>query len=562
MKKEFDLVTEQRVLDTRAALEAGRLHVPPELEPVMRELISAPLTMTGLVDTTLLSEEAIAFARSAGMALAHANRQPEQGDVLEPMSEVQSSLFELFGQLFAALTGKAAHLVDDENEIRERMLWRLKHEPQLFANAVNSAVDHLVAFYGRNATRMFTYAKTTGGMRLVTGGQRTFGPSALQAVRITGLYADTQLIPDPIYPYLVADLHLNAVHLQLALTLFHILQLRPLVDAELPVPPLVVFPSFEEQLLERDAHTKLGIEDLALRILGPVCDGEISSIDDLFEYARDHDERFSESLLAAQLFIPPNGSPGKMLTPEAAVRQYFAELEGRRSSTLLAQMKTLPTGVLLMNGVMERLGPIYHLMENASEFKAQPLLSQAAHWHYFEKCAQATATDLRQKSVLSEQAFQTLRAIQDDSLSWLANVPMQTLAILLSDSEHRWLRDELNKYTSQLTSSGSIDTSEMVREVTHGLTSLVQRQHKVLEDITRKYNPKKMGIVVGTAAGVGAVAVTTLLPALSPFLAALPAAAALTAAGVAYAKEKAGELVEKRQSQHSMLGVLATIRPR
>lgn len=71
----------------------------------------------------------------------------------------------------------------------------------------------------------------------MTGGQRTFGPSALNAVRITGLYADTQLIPDPIYPFVGSNLSLNAVHLQLAIQLFYVLRLRPLVEAELPVPP-------------------------------------------------------------------------------------------------------------------------------------------------------------------------------------------------------------------------------------------------------------------------------------------------------------------------------------
>src|SRR3546814_7545450 len=123
---------------------------------------------------------------------------------------------------------------------------------------------------------MFQYAKKLGGMRLVTGGQRTFGPSALNAVRITGLYADTQLIPDPIYPFLSGDLHLNASPLQLAINLFHILQLRPLMNLELPVHPVFVFPSFEEALEEHDGYNMHGIEQLSLRMIGPLCDGTIA----------------------------------------------------------------------------------------------------------------------------------------------------------------------------------------------------------------------------------------------------------------------------------------------
>jgi hypothetical protein len=228
-------------------------------------------------------------------------------------------------------------------------------------------------------------------------------------------------------------------------------------------------------------------------------------------------------------------------------------------------MKALPTGVLLLNGVLERLRPHYHLLENARELGAQPLLSQPVHWHYFEKCAQTNAEDLRRKNVLSEQAFQTLRAVQDDSLSWLATIPVQTLTELITNNEHRWLREELNKFTGQLASGGAIDTNDMVREVNHGLASLVQRQLKAMNDIERKYAPKKMAAYFGGGAGL-TVAAAAFLPALSPLLGvALPTVAAAAAIGgvaLGFGKEKAGELVEKRQAERSMLGVLATVRPR
>ncbi|HRH73899.1 hypothetical protein [Zoogloea sp.] len=233
---------------------------------------------------------------------------------------------------------------------------------------------------------------------------------------------------------------------------------------------------------------------------------------------------------------------------------------------MLAKMKALPKGVLLLNGVLERIRPHYHLLENATELGAQPLLSQRAHWHYFEKCAQANAEDLRRKSVLSEQAFLTLRAVQDDSLSWLATIPIQTLTELIANNEHRWLREELNKYTAQLAGGEAIDTNDMVREVSFGLASLVQRQQRAMNDIERKYAPKKVAAYLGGGSGLAIAAVAALLPSLSPLLSvAIPAAAAATAVGsgvLGFGKEKIGEQVEKRQAERSMLGVLATVRPR
>ncbi len=566
-KNEIDARTAEFLLATWRALREGKLKVAPQFRELAEEFMSAPLTMVGLVDTSHLSEKALSFGRTSGMALAFTmQREQEPSPPLPlPMAEAQPELFRLFSQLFAALTGRVVALVANEQEIKERMLWRLKHEPDAIANAVNAASDELAGFYNANATRLFQYAKTLGGMRLVTGGQRTFGPSALNAVRVTGLYADTQLLPDPVYPFFAADLHLNAKHLQLAHALFYVLQLRPLVDAELPVPPVFVFPSFEEVLEERDAHTMHGMEQLMVRMLAPLCDGTVTSLDELFEYANKHGEPFALALLANGLFIPPGGQPDQRLGVAEAVKAYIAALEGKRSEEMLARMKTLPSGILLLNGVIERVRPHYHLLENATELGAQPLLSQRAHWHYFEKCAQANAEDLLRKNVLSEQAFQTLRAVQDDSLSWLATIPVQMLAELIANNEHRWLREELNKYTAQLAGGGAIDTSAMVREVSFGLASLVQRQQKAMSDIERKYAPKKMAAYFGGGSGLAVAAAAAMLPSLSPLLGvAIPAVAAAAAVGggvLGFGKEKIAEQAEKRQAERSMLGVLATVRP-
>jgi hypothetical protein len=201
----FDASTVQRRLATWTALREGQLKVAPEHRELAEEFMAAPLTIVGLVDTGCLSEKALSFGRTAGLALGFvAQQQPDQHQPPQslPMTDVQSELFRLFAKLFAALTGRAVELVATEPEIKDRMIWRLTHEADAMAKAANVVFDELVAYYKANTVQLFQHAKKLGGMRLVTGGQRTFGPSALNAVRITGLYADTQLVPDPIYPFL------------------------------------------------------------------------------------------------------------------------------------------------------------------------------------------------------------------------------------------------------------------------------------------------------------------------------------------------------------------------
>lgn len=58
-----DAETAQRILAAWKALRSGDMRVAPNMEAMAAELIAAPLTFSGLVDTSNLSEEVIAFAR-------------------------------------------------------------------------------------------------------------------------------------------------------------------------------------------------------------------------------------------------------------------------------------------------------------------------------------------------------------------------------------------------------------------------------------------------------------------------------------------------------------------
>lgn len=546
------------------ALNNGRLQVHRDQKAIADALAAAPLMLNGLVNTKDLSDEVVHFGCVMGRMISEANRPKAD----KPASQLdlkvsQQELFQLFAQLFSALTGINIELISGPEEIKQRMIWRFKHEEVGMEESINGALHELGQFYEKNAASIFQEAAKLGGLRLVSGGQRTFGPSALNAVRITGLYGDTQLIPDPVYPFLTAELYLNAKHLQLANTLFYLLQLRPLVDAGLNVPPVIVFPSFEEALEQNDATTKIGQEQLALKLIGPLCKGTISSLDELFEYAARHSASFAQSILTADLFIPPGGNVGERLSIDEAVSSYLEGLRGIRSNEMLAQLSNLSPAMILLNGVLERLRPHYHLLENADAMRAQPLLTQAVHWHYFEKCANANALDLCQTKVISEQTFLTLRAVQDDSLNWLATIPIPTLVNLIANGEHKWLREELVKYTSQLHASGSAQLDEVVREVTHGLASIAQRQQRAMNEIERKYEPKKKAVIFGALAGGSVAATVLMLPMLAPLLGVTApftaAAAALGGGATGYAKEKIGERSEKRQAQRSMIGVLATI---
>lgn len=566
MPPQEDVELAQAATSIRGAFESGRLHVRPEDASLLAEIMGAPRGILGVVDTSNLSPEARSFARVVGLALRGLASLPAADVPAVPMAELQQDLFLFFAILFTALVGVGPNAIVNVDEIRERMMHRVMHDGPSLEREVNAAVAELEKFYAKHAKNLFGHAKALGGVKLVTGGQRAFGPSALTGVRIVGLYADTQLIPDPVYPYLSGEMHLNARHLQLARALFFILQLRPLVDARLAVPPVFVFPSFEMELEVADPVTMQGIGDLALRLISPTCREAFQSVDEIAAYARIHEDQFVRAVMGAGLFVPPGSAASERMSGDEAIKRYLAELEGVRDAKVLAQMRRLPAGALLLNGILERLAPQYHLYENATSLDAQPLLSQDVHWHYYELCAQATAQSLVSTKILSDEAFQTLRALQDESLGWLATIPIEGLVELNANQEHRFLRTELSQFTSQLVSAGPADLSDVVREVNHALADLVQRQQKALRDIEDKYTPRKWGVYAGGALTVVGAATALMLPSLAPTLGltapAIGAAAGMAGGAIGYGKEKAGEVVEKRRAAKTMLGMLATARPK
>lgn len=360
-------------------------------------------------------------------------------------------------------------------------------------------------------------------------------------------------------------LHLNAKHLQLAHVLYYLLQLKPLIDARLPVPTVVVFPSFEEPLEANDPATKAGIESLLLQVVTPVCKGSIQSVNDLFDYAARQPDQFLSAVMSEQLFVPQGHLPGDFSDARQALDAHFQSLQGRTASTMVDALRKVPPGVAVAFAIQDRLRPQFHLQENAHELDAQPLMALPVHWHYFQLCAKASGQELVSTRVLSEANFSTLKALQDPSVSWLADIPIQGLVELRTNMEFATFREELKKYTSQLAEAGPLELDSVVREVNHGLASLVQRHAKEMNEVKVKTQHVVDGVARAAVLGAGVGLCLTFLPAVA--LAAgvsAPVAAAVGALGggaLGVAQQYGSAYSERRHlARHSLVGMLAAAR--
>jgi len=97
------------------------------------------------------------------------------------------------------------------------------------------------------------------------------GATQLDAVRRLILYADTVLIPDPVFVWIETPRPEERFsHIQLLEAMFFLLRLKSLVDCASAYPPVIVFPSFERTLAQQDIATQAELEQFYLDVYSPL----------------------------------------------------------------------------------------------------------------------------------------------------------------------------------------------------------------------------------------------------------------------------------------------------
>jgi hypothetical protein len=233
-------------------------------------------------------------------------------------------------------------------------------------------------------------------------------------------------IPDPVAPWLESDRREERFrHVLLLQTVHTVLQLKPLVDADLPYPPMLVFPSWEKLLEENDPQTRRGIEQLVTDVLARFVDPGIEAFSDAVELARRQPDLFIAAVDRGNLFVAPGGLIGEPVLN--SISRYENEMETWRSAEWLRGFRTLSPSMKLLNGLLERLGPQYHVLENSEELGAHPLFCIEQQAHYFKIIAQTNSERLEKSGLLKDRSRAMLDGLGSERLNWLSDVPIDTL---------------------------------------------------------------------------------------------------------------------------------------
>ncbi len=462
---------------------------------------------------------------------------------------LQREFFGILYDFFTNATGERPEDFADLDKFGEAIHQKGKQLAPGATKAFGKVVEDLKRFYvGEDRLTTFQQAREVGGMKLVLGGTSRFTSSHLASVGKMALYVDTILIPDPILPWLEVDRSEEKFrHVKLLEAVFFLLRLKPLVDATLPYPAVMVFQSWEKSLETKDEVTKKGLANIILAFFSRFLSKPFADPSEILQYVRSSGAEFLDAVERNHLFIAPGGELGDPLAK--AIPQYKNEIKTWRSAEMNQTLSGYSDAELVWLGICERVAPQYHLLENAEELGAQPMLCLLPHWHYYSLCSKMFEGRLVAGKLLSQEAISSLRALNEPSMEWLGNIPISALAELRERNENEEFRRRISTFTSALHDASLEDIDRITREVSRGIAALIADHRNKVRRIEEKYRPKYRKTAIAGWVTVAA----TFVPALAPFLAPL---APIGLAGM-YLNDKLDERAEKKQTTKSLTGVLA-----
>lgn len=428
-----------------------------------------------------------------------------------PVAAIQKEFFEILNEFFRRATGVSAEEFAPMDSFGERISGEARDLGQRGAEAYSYAHQALGAFYRRFGLHILKEAKSLGGLKVVLGGTSRFGETQFDSVRKMLLYADSVLIPDPILPWIESrrreERFRNVLLLETAFVLLH---LQPLVDTEFSSPLVLVVPSFEKSLEERDPQTQAEIGGLASRVLSHFLEQTFDGLYDLQSYVVDSETAFMQAVDKQALFVAPGGEVGQPL--EEALEQYENDIKRWRSKGHQAMMASLPKGLLLLNGLIERFAPLYHLLENANGLSSCPLIPLRAPWHYYSLISQFLAEQLLLRGDIDAQTTAMLRSMNDPKRRWLGNIPITQLLELRLNKANEQFRMNLQQSVSKLHQASLKDLKGVVASVCREIVSLFAAHDEKILEIQEAYKSRYKDFTVKDCVTPAAA----VLPALAP----------------------------------------------
>lgn len=468
----------------------------------------------------------------------------------------QKEYFDILMEFFIDATGKIPSEFCETSKFSEavrEMGERYKGNESKLQKSYQSYItleEKLKKLYGKESIECFKSAKNINCCKVNLGGSSRFYKTQLNATRKSILFSDIILIPDPVMPWLETQReHEKFKLVQTLQAAYFILHLKDMLSDEFDLPPFLVFPSWEKSLEKHDKVTISSTQQLIADIFSYYIEPTIKTIEDVVTFAKLDEKKFLRKIEASNLFVSPGGEIGEPI--KQAIRKYKAEAHTWRTEKFNKFLDSSPDSVVVINGIMERVQPHYHILENSYELGSNPLLCVDAQAHYFKLIGNMTNQRVSNIEKSDTKTLSILSALMNRRLDFLSNINDEQLKFLRKTKENVEFRRKLREFLNNLPETRIDDIGYVASEVCSHIESLIAEHEKQIDALNRKYGAKHNYTALIAGGGLA----VTMIPALAPFLgAALPIA--LTVGGK-YIANKLEENHERKIISGSMMGIFA-----
>lgn len=540
-------------------IKKGKLYLPSHLKEedlgqIEEDIKRIKRDSVGIIDLNTCSPRLISLAKA--LYVLKNQHAKEKKDIISsenPASDiiqVQRDFFNILEQFFIQATDQTPEDFATPDTFGSAIHKNPEKLARLLYKALPEGYDLLTAFYDKHKVSLYSLGRELGGIKLILGGSQRLFSSTPQSIKSMLFYVDSIFIPDPVLPWIEAprdEEKFKNIHMLEAI--FLLLQLKPLIDADLPWPSIVVFPSWERSLESQDTDTQDYLGRFIIDFFSFHFENQFDDESQIIELARGNESDTLSTIDAKKLFLGPKGNEKEPL--DMQLKRYRESIKVWRSEDFVKQIEGSNDAELACQGIMERLGPQYHLRDNSESLHAQPLLTFHTHWHYFKLCTSTYSDTLLQSSILKPETVATINALSTKRFSWLGKVPLEQLIQLRQENASIQFRKRLRQFTQELHAACLEDIDEVSAQITHGLHSLLLDHQKNVVEIESEFKRRHMDTMVKSWITLAA----TFRLWLAPFFELIP----VGYLSYKYLKDKVEEIKTKKQASRSLTGVLSAV---
>lgn len=369
-------------------------------------------------------------------------------------------------------------------------------EPHICESILLNIIDKTSRFWKENYSILTKEISSLPGVKAYVGSQITM--DVLDEVSRVGLYADTQIINDPLF-YLPAALEINpnAGLVSTAWQCMHLLdKIEPYLEYESEHPTILITPDIgflEPKLFENlaELHSKY-----SLKLSSEIMNREFKSDSDLKKYVTEQ-----ENFLDLLKTLIKSETSGNQL-----IRGLFDEvkdaLEYLSISGSRVEDETEFLFVAYRNAILSQIAKASSNLASSSVFGAEPTFVERVVWDTF---LWETKTDnklINEKFKLGiDKDSLVLNALQLDDFKWLGNVPIDEIFKLREKGELQEIRNIFRTEIKEIENCSDEEFNDVVNQVKYNLETAFKKHQSEVSGLEQKYKRKikmdKAGLLVG-----------------------------------------------------------------